>query len=179
MNMMNPRSGFGYDEIEQHELQITHPLPILTSVQLLVWVVEGSGRPLHNSGHLAERAQRLPTCPRLPTQSTRAYQGGSARACCHLQASACPAHLAMPHSPKPARHLLNHRCHQCYLLVRGGAPDARPPWRMTAEARDVSGGGHRSGRRRSEQRSRVDWVAAWVRDPRKREWSGRRCRTQM
>jgi hypothetical protein len=47
-----------------------------------------------------------------------------------------------------------------------------PPWRMMAEARDVSGGGHRSGQRCGEQRSRVEWAAAWVRDQGKRvEWA--------
>jgi hypothetical protein len=44
-----------------------------------------------------------------------------------------------------------------------------PPWWMMAEARDVSGGGHKSGRWRGEQRSRVEWAAAWVRDLGKRE----------
>jgi hypothetical protein len=106
MNTMNPRSRFGYDEIEQQELQITHPFSILASVELLVWVVEGSGRPLHNGGRLAERAQQLPTHPRLPAQSTRAYQGGSARACRHLQAllalHACQCH-ARQARPSPTK----------------------------------------------------------------------------
>ena len=45
--------------MDQQEMQITHPVTIPASVELLVWVVLGSRRPLYNRRHLAERAQRL------------------------------------------------------------------------------------------------------------------------
>jgi hypothetical protein len=55
------------------------------------------------------------------------------------------------------------------FLFAGVLQMLSPPWRMMAEARDVSSGGHRSGRWRDEQQSRVEWVAAWVRAREKRE----------
>ena len=67
-------------------MKITHPVLIPASIELLVWVVLGSRRPLHNSRRPAERAQWL----RL-SHSTRTCRGRSARACRHLtSASACP-----------------------------------------------------------------------------------------
>ena len=39
-------------------MQITHPVTIPTSVELLVWVVLGSRRALNHRHHAAERAHR-------------------------------------------------------------------------------------------------------------------------
>ena len=80
-------------------MKITHPVPIPASIELLVWVVLGSRRPLHNSRRPAERAQWL----RL-SHSTRTCRGRSARACRHLApTSACPFLSTTPARQRRAR----------------------------------------------------------------------------
>jgi hypothetical protein len=97
----NPRSGI--EKGDQHEIRTTHPVPIPAGVERHVWVLFGSGDPLHNSRRLAERAQRL----RL-SHSARAGRRGFGRTCRHLQppspctslpSRASQAYLAAPHNP--------------------------------------------------------------------------------
>ena len=83
--------------------EITHLVTILASVELFVWVVLGSGRPLHNRHRPAERAQRLSL-----SRSTQTCRGWSARAYRHLQpASACFFVSTMP-AHRRFRHCLYH-----------------------------------------------------------------------